>query len=170
MYFKVPENFIRHIFLDWVFVVNIPFFRRGSWFNGYRRRKSAQRPKFKPCKRMFVPLQYQREFRPCRGKSWQTLETLFNYPKVYSLLPLVSSRREKERENGNWDDSVSKTKINNVSWWEKESKHRLWILVQGFFWSAPIKMGGRLVFNCTSLTYHVSSSPPQNTSRLLLSA
>ena len=54
-----------------------------------------------------VLLQYEREFRPHRGKSWRTQETLFNYQKVYLRLPLVGSRWKKEKEFGNWDDCDS---------------------------------------------------------------
>ena len=36
--------------------------------------------------------------RPRYNKSWRTLKTLFNNPKVYWRLQLVGSRRKKERE------------------------------------------------------------------------
>ena len=45
-----------------------------------------------------VLLWLQREIRSCHGKSWWTQETLYNYPKVYLLLQIVGSYREKEHK------------------------------------------------------------------------
>ena len=64
-----------------------------------------------------------------RGKRWRTLGTLskFTYTKIYSFLHFLSSCREKEIVYGNWVTHVSWTKRNNISWGERDSRHRPWI-------------------------------------------
>ena len=54
-------------------------------------------------------------------------KTLSNYSKVFLLL-VASSHQEKEREYRNMRQPLQRDKnISDISWWERESRHRPWI-------------------------------------------
>ena len=59
---------------------------------------------------------------------------------VYLLLHFVSSRQEKETEYANWVACINWT-VNNMSWEERESRHRPWIFLLVIYCSLSILAG-----------------------------